>query len=445
MVLVICPPGIAAPGRELGSTVGTARRGVVLRGPDVAVVRWQDRVILREDDARTTPRPYRSGVSRRSRAFDVAIAAVVLVLGQLEAWTGVNATHRQGPHWAQAVVYGVVAVLLLGRRQRPTESFAAMVVVYVVGFAVVGSPEGFGVAVPPAIAAYSVARWERRYPAWWGLALLPVLGLGWVGFDPADDTLRQKVQGLVWISPWVIAWLVGALVRSQLQNAEQRRLARQLQANRAVADERNRIARELHDVIGHSVSVMTVQASAVRRRLTPEQTAEREALEAVEATGREALAEMRRMVGVLRDADEASGSPGDGSTGREPTPGLGQLDRLVAKFRTAGLPVDLTVTGQQQPLAPGLDLTAYRLVQEGLTNTLRHAVLPGRAQVSIAYGRDCLELAVRDDGRPVPVTEDGHGLLGMRERVAVYGGRLLARPRREGGFELVASLPLDQS
>jgi signal transduction histidine kinase len=383
-------------------------------------------------------------VSRRSRVLDVAIAAVTLVLGQLEAWAGANATHRQGPHAAEALAYALVALLLVLRRTQPTVCLAAMVAVYLIEFAAVGSPEGLGVALPPVLAAYAVARWERRYPTWWGLVLVLVLGAGWIAFDPTINGAHAWLTSSVWLSPWVIAWLVGALVRSQLQNAEQRRLAREHEANRAVADERNRIARELHDVIGHTVSVMTVHASAVRRRLTPEQAAEREALETVEAAGREALAEMRRMVGVLRDAGEVTGPAGDGPTGREPPPGLGQLDRLVAKFRAAGLPVDLIVTGQQQPLAPGLDLTAYRLVQEGLTNTLRHAVSPGRAQVSIAYERECLELAVRDDGRPVPVAEAGHGLLGMRERVAVYGGRLVAQPRSAGGFELVASLPLEQ-
>jgi signal transduction histidine kinase len=384
---------------------------------------------------RPPSRPYRLPVTRRSWAFDAAIAAVALVLGQLEAWYGVNATHRQGPHWAEALAYGVGALLLLVRRIRPTECLAAMVGIYVVEFALVGSPEGYGVAVPPMIAAYSVARWERRRPTWWGLVLVVVLGLSWVGLDPMDDTATKKLAGLVWLSPWVISWLVGALVRSRAQNAEARRAARQQRAQQAVTEERNRIARELHDVIGHSVSVMTVQASAVRRRLTPEQAVEREALETVEAAGREALAEMRRMVGVLRDNDEEAG--------REPPPGLGQVDRLVEKFRTAGLPVRVTVTGTVQPLAPGLYLTAYRLLQEGLTNTLRHATAPRGADVSIAYRDDCLELAVRDDGHPVSAPgEAGHGLLGMKERVSVYGGQLVARPRAEGGFELVASLPL---
>jgi signal transduction histidine kinase len=177
----------------------------------------------------------------------------------------------------------------------------------------------------------------------------------------------------------------------------------------------------------------------VRRRLTPDQSAERQALETVETVGREALAEMRRMVGVLRQS-------GDG-TELEPTPGLEQVDHLAEKFRTAGLPVVLSVTGETRDLAPGLDLTAYRLVQEGLTNTLRHARNPGHAEVAIDYGEDRIELAVRDDGdHPVgstPTTEAGNGLLGMRERVAVYGGSLVARVRPEGGFELVATLPLD--
>jgi signal transduction histidine kinase len=384
---------------------------------------------------RPPSRPYRLPVTRRSWAFDAAIAAVALVLGQLEAWYGINSTHRQGPHWAEALAYGVGALLLLVRRIRPTECLAGMVAIYVLEFALVGSPEGYGVAVPPMIAAYSVARWERRRPTWWGLVLVVVLGLCWIGLDPMVDTGTTKLAGLVWLSPWVISWLVGALVRSRAQNAETRRAARQQRAQQAVTEERNRIARELHDVIGHSVSVMTVQASAVRRRLTPEQAVEREALETVEAAGREALAEMRRMVGVLRDDDEEAD--------REPPPGLGQVDRLVEKFRTAGLSVRVTVTGTAQPLAPGLDLTAYRLLQEGLTNTLRHATAPRRADVSIAYRADCLELAVRDDGHPVSAPgEAGHGLLGMKERVSVYGGQLVARPRAEGGFELVASLPL---
>lgn len=374
-------------------------------------------------------------MTRRNVAFDSLVVTVVLVLGQLEVWTGAGATHRQGAHWAQALGYGLGAVLLLSRRVEPVAVLAGLVAIYVAEFIVVGSPEGFGVAVPPMVAAYSVARWERRRPAWWGLVLLLILGLAWITFDPVQATAVSRVRQAVWWSPWVIAWLVGALVRSRVLNAEQRRLRRQDMASRAVTEERNRIARELHDVIGHSVSIMTVQASAVRRRLDPDQADEREALETVEVTGREALAEMRRMVGVLRESGETAD--------REPAPGLSQLGRLVEQFRSAGMPVDVSVTGLAQPLAPGLDLTAYRLVQEALTNSLRHAASPTRAEVSIGYSAETLEIAVRDNGRQVgPGADPGHGLLGLRERVSVYGGELIARPRPEGGFELIATLPL---
>jgi len=375
-------------------------------------------------------------MTRRSWAFDGALALAVALLGVLEAFWGIGATHRQGPHWVQALLYVVTALLLVLRRVDPLGCLTAIVVVSAVEFAIVGAPEGYGLMDPVLIAAYSVARWERRRPTWWGLVLVVLFWLAWSAGDPTFSSSAQHVVALIWISPWVIAWLVGALVRSQAQNLEQRRLAREQRASQAVSEERSRIARELHDVIGHSVSVMTVQASAVRRRLTPEQGAERQALESVEAVGREALAEMRRMVGVLRD-------PGDGATDREPPRGLAHLGLLVEEFRAAGLPVELSVTGEPQSLAPGLDLTAYRLVQEGLTNTLRHAGSPRSSAVTIAYGDEVLELTVSDDGQgSKPDSEAGHGLLGMRERVAVYGGHLVARSRSEGGFELMATLPL---
>jgi signal transduction histidine kinase len=373
--------------------------------------------------------------SRRSWAFDVAVALVALALGQVEVWNGAGATHRQGPLWAQALSYGVAGVLLVGRRWRPLETLAAIVLVYVAEFAAVGTPECNAVGMVRAIAGNSVGRWERRYPSAWGLAALAVFTAGWIGFDPLDTTWTMRAQSLFWGVQPMVAWLVGALIRSRLQVREQRRLRAQDASARAVSEERNRIARELHDVIGHDVSVMTVQAAAVRRRLTPDQVVEREALGTVETVGREALAEMRRMVAILRAEGQV--------VELAPAPGLAEVDQLVTRFQGAGLPVRLTVTGAPRPVAPGLDLTAYRVVQEGLTNVLRHADTPRCAEVLIAYGPDFLELAVRDDGRPprgqaVP----GHGLLGMRERVGVYGGRLVAGAQPEGGFELHATLPL---
>jgi signal transduction histidine kinase len=387
-------------------------------------------------------------MSRRSWALDASIALVVAVLGVLEAVGGVDATHRQGPVWAQVLLYVVTAGLLVVRRLTPIACLAAILAVSTVEFAIFGSPEGQGVALPGVIAGYSIGRWVDRRRSWWGLVLAVMLWASWSGLDPMNRTLDDRTLTVIWLAPWIIAWLVGALVRTTAQATEQRRLVREQRASRAVAEERNRIARELHDVIGHSVSVMTVQASAVRRRLREDQAVERQALETVEAVGREALAEMRRMVGVLRQADtgrEQGRDQGhDGSPDREPPPGLAQVDRLVGKFLAAGLPVELEVTGEPAQLAPGLDLTAYRLLQEGLTNTLRHAISPTRVRVSIDQRRDRLVLAVRDDGRVQAAdAEAGHGLLGMQERVAVYGGSLIARARPTGGFELVATLPVE--
>lgn len=376
-------------------------------------------------------------MTRRGWALDAAIAAVVVVLGQLEAWWGIGASHQQGPTWAQAALYATTGGVLIFRRVAPFRCLAAIMVASLAEFWLFGSPEGDSVALPAMIAVYTVG---SRYPlrrSWWALPMAVVMWLVWSGLDPMSPTWADRLAQGAWSSVWVIAWLVGALVRVTRLNAEQRRVARLQQASHAVAEERNRIARELHDVIGHSVSVMTVQTSAVRRRLVPEQELERQTLMTVESVGREALAEMRRMVGVLR----TDGDRGD----LEPPPGLDQLDRLVEKFRSAGLPITVVVNGTAQSLAPGLDLTAYRLVQEGLTNTLRHANAPHHVEVKIDYGEDRLRLSVRDDGLPGPVREiePGNGLLGMQERVGVYGGRLTAGFGPAGGFELVTELPVE--
>jgi signal transduction histidine kinase len=375
-------------------------------------------------------------MARRSVVLDLVIAVAVVVAGQLEAWQGIGATLRQGPHWAEAVLYGLTGAAIAARRLDPLGCLAAIVAISAADFVAFGAPEGNGIMWPGLIAGYSVARWEVRRPPWWGLVLLVVLGVAWdLRIEPDTGTLRTRVAALFWLSLWIIAWLVGALVRSQLQNLEQRRSAAAQRTSQALAEERNRIARELHDIVGHSVSVMTVQASAVRRRLHSEQDVERQALESVESVGREAMAEMRRLVAVLRSAD--------GEADREPPPGLVRIDRLADKIRSAGLAVSVQVTGDPRPLPRGLDLTAYRVVQEGLTNALRHATSASHADVTIRFGADCLELAIRDDGLPPAPRDDGHGLLGMRERVAVYGGTLVARPRPDRGFELLARLPLE--
>ena len=385
-------------------------------------------------------------MSRRSWFFDIAVAVVAGVLGQLWAWTDFGGTNHQGPAWAESVLYSLAAALLVFRRIHPVAVLAVMVAVYVTEFAVFGSPEGYGVMVAPMIAVYTVGRYLDPRAAVPGLGLIVVLWAGWMTFDPLNNSWAERVSTAVWLTPWLAAWLLGALLRATSMNREQRRIASEQRESRAVAEERNRIARELHDVIGHSLAVMTVQASVARRRLSPGQAVERQALETVEAVGRQALAEMRRMVGVLRDTGGDEGPGRDERTSRAPPPSLSQVDRLADRFRAAGLPVSVSVTGDCRELSPGIDLTAYRIVQEGLTNTLRHASNARAAEVEIAYGDRSLELAVRDDGTAAVSTRTpgtGVGLLGMRERVAVYGGSIDARARPEGGFELLARLPLE--
>jgi signal transduction histidine kinase len=372
-------------------------------------------------------------VSRRSLLFDAVLALVVLAAGQAEVWAGAFVTHQQGPHWAQALGYGLAAAVLVIRRVHPLRCVLLVCAVLALEFAAFGSPEGMGVAVIPAIAAYTVADREDRRRALLGLAALAGLGVAWLAFDPLIVRPGQYGQGSAWLSIWVIAWLLGAYLRTRRLYAQGLVREREERALTAVAEERNRIARELHDVVGHSVSVMTVQASAVRRLMRPDQDKERAALETVEAAGREALSEMRRMVGVLRSGD----APAD----LAPPPTLDQLDRLVDNFRRAGLDVVLESEGERVGVPPGLDLTAYRLVQEALTNTLRHAHAT-RAVVRVGYCDDALRISVRDDGDGPNGTPPGTGLLGMRERVAVYGGTLATGAADGGGFELRAELPL---
>jgi signal transduction histidine kinase len=210
--------------------------------------------------------------------------------------------------------------------------------------------------------------------------------------------------------------------------------ARTAAAERAVAEERQRIARELHDVVAHSVSVMTVQAGAVRRLLHPEQERERLALETIEATGREALTEMRRLVGLLRDQ---SATPDFA-----PQPSMRSIDVLLGTVREAGLPVDLVVEGTPAELPPGVDLAAYRVIQEALTNALKYAG-PARACVTVRWKRGELQLEVANDGTSKPGGDGGgHGLVGLRERVSLVGGSIESGPLEGGGFVVTAHLPL---
>jgi signal transduction histidine kinase len=207
---------------------------------------------------------------------------------------------------------------------------------------------------------------------------------------------------------------------------------------RAAVEERARIAHELHDVVAHSVSEMVVQASGVRCLLHEDQARERDALRSVEQIGRDALIEMRHMLGVMPTTG------GDQTVELGPQPGLAYLDRLIAEFEDAGLPVTLRVEGERQQLPVGIDMSAYRIVQEGLTNTLKHANC-AHADVTVRFAGDGIEVEIADDGTAVNGSgrSEGKSLAGMRERVALYGGTLETGPRAGGGYLVRAQLPVE--
>jgi signal transduction histidine kinase len=251
-------------------------------------------------------------------------------------------------------------------------------------------------------------------------------------------------SGVAWVAiiPLGIPALLGRVLRSR--NALNRRLdeqAEEIERNRAareraaVLSERTRIARELHDVVAHDVSVMLVQAAAAKRTVPADPERARAAIAAVEETGREALGELRRLLGVLRR--------GDGELALAPQPSLDRIGSLVERMRAAGLPVELEMAGDPFHLPPGVDAAAFRIVQEALVNVMRHAAAT-RALVHVCYEPAAVELVVSDDGRGAGAIRDGRGLINLRERVALYGGELRAERRRPRGFELRARLPVGE-
>jgi signal transduction histidine kinase len=304
------------------------------------------------------------------------------------------------------------------------------------------------------ISTYTAAAYDtrRRAAAAFGIsAFASMLG---VALSAQVVGLTSYVSNLALLTA---AWAFGrsiAFRRAYTAQLEER--ASRLEAEReadvraVVTEERARIARELHDVVAHHVSVMTVQAAAAQRTISRDVTQAREAMAAVESTGRDALMEMRRMVGVLR-GDESSDHRHDEALA--PQPGIADIPTLVEEMRRAGLPVDATFDDLPRPVGAGVDLTVYRIVQEALTNTLKHAG-PTRARVELRYAAGELDLLVEDHGRGLAagLTQDrqhdgdrqGHGLPGMRERVSLYGGHLYAGPRPGGGYRVRAYIPLER-
>jgi signal transduction histidine kinase len=280
-----------------------------------------------------------------------------------------------------------------------------------------------------------------------GLATAFVLAfaVGKIVADVGGDNPEDGVAGAAVYGVFTAAWLLGDNLRTRrayLREVEERaaRLEREREANvrRAAAEEQARIARELHDIIAHNVSVMTVQAAAAGDAFETRPDRVREALGSIESTGREALTELRRLLGSVR--------PGDGAGTFAPQPRLARIDALIEQVRAAGLDVELNVEGRPQQLPPGVDLSAYRIVQEALTNTLKHAHA-SNARVLVRYGNQELELEIVDDGRGPTAdgAQEGHGIIGMRERAALVGGRLGVGPASEGGFAVRARIPLGEA
>lgn len=272
--------------------------------------------------------------------------------------------------------------------------------------------------------------------SWAGLGIVALSAAVVVANDPAH-TLAELVLVPLLFS---VGWLVGFALREGTREAKAATLRadraerdRQLAARVAVAEERARIARELHDVVAHAVSVMVLQVGAVRHRMRPEDAEDREALQNVERAGRTALGEMRRLLDALRSEDD--------DAERMPQPGLSDLGRLVEQARATGLEVDVRVHGTPAELPATLDLSAYRIVQEALTNTIKHA-RASRVDIDVAYGQDDLVIKVRDDGRGLAASDGrGHGLVGIGERVHIFGGTLTAGAAEHGGYVLRATLP----
>ena len=401
---------------------------------------------------------------------DAAIAAALGGLALLNLWVRWP-RESQLPVPAALMLVALLFLPLAWLRRFPLAVLAVVTVASIL----------FGTAGLPGAAWSGIALWLGFYSAGaygndrWrsvarGLAAVVVVGYAaYLDFLPLLTTNQEIPAGqqlgshflaiidniviLIWIWLWgdathlrlkreaELAERTRQLEHERLELAERTRQLeseREENARRAVIDERVRIARELHDVVAHHVSLMGVQAGAARRVLAQKPDKAEEALAAIEATSREAVRELHRLLGFMRgEGDEDSLAP-------QPT--VRQLDALVGQMREAGLPVQLIIEGKVRPLPPGVDLSAYRIVQEALTNTLKHAG-PATARVTVQYGEQALEIEVTDDGRrAAPNVEPvggGNGLLGMRERVSLLNGQLQVGHRPEMGFQVRARLPLD--
>lgn len=409
-----------------------------------ALVRENDLQLVPADDDATVRTGYRAFVQRirelwstdpgRLAHYVVTVSLGFFLLGEMAA------IDAERPFWFLLLGLVGAAGLLL---TRDAPFVAPIATALAVAATLLFEPDAMREANSPFLVVvlflpWCIATYNERTRAVAGLVFMEAIGV-W-----ANVRFSEAPADYVWVAAFIaVAWATGFILsrRSaharELQERALRLEREQLEAaERAVAGERQRIARELHDVIAHSVSVMTVQAGAVRRLLLPEQERERQALESVEATGREALTEMRRLVGLLRE----KGTMPEFA----PQPGMGTIEALLDGVRAAGLPVELEVEGESRELPAGVDLAAYRVVQEALTNALKYAG-PAHAWVAVHWRPDALELEIANDGRSDAAGNgSGHGLTGMRERVSLYGGAIESGPRDGGGYVVRARLPLEK-
>ncbi|MEU1055083.1 sensor histidine kinase [Streptomyces sp. NPDC005876] len=389
-------------------------------------------------------------IRRHPTGVDSFWALVLLGLTLVSAGASQANTGTDSPFLIVPVA--VLLCLVIALRRRVPERM--LVLAGVIGVAqlaldVSTMPADFAMLVIVYTVAATGARWASRLALTTGLCAAPLAQSRW----PSSET---GVAGNVALTvfqavPFALAWVLGDSIRTRRayfaqleERAARLEKEREAQAKVAVAAERARIARELHDVVAHNVSVMVVQADGAAYVLDAAPDQAKKALETISSTGRQALAEMRRLLGVLRTGEHQEAGE------YVPQPDVQQIEDLVEQCRGSGLPVDFKVEGTPRPLPSGVELTAYRIVQEALTNTRKHAGPDAGASVRLVYFDDGLGLLVEDDGKGAPheLYEEGgfdgrgHGLIGMRERVGMVGGTLDAGPRPGGGFRISALLPL---
>jgi signal transduction histidine kinase len=352
-------------------------------------------------------------------------------LAQLELW--LDAQWADDRRQLAVLALAMTAVLFLRVRQ-PLLTLALLVVVFQIEAAVIpnDSDDPMSFVILLMVGLYSAGAHARGR----AFVVAAAIVVATVFVAMYQDGGSMNVGGFLFFAfflggPFVAGWVI------RIRRERERSLVaeREERARAAVAEERTRIARELHDVVAHAVSVIVLQARGARRALETEPREARDAVDAIESTAAGALAEMRRLLGMLRADDE--------TLALAPQPSLAGLEALAEQVREAGLPIELRIEGEPRELPPGVDLSAYRIVQEALTNVLKHAGAHANARVLVRYGEDHVDVEVVDDGSGRANGDGGgHGLLGMRERVTVYGGVFESGPRPDGGFTVRASLPL---